>query len=536
MTSTSFATSNVRMRFARPLAWSEALVERRLGLVVVFVLGLAVYAFEAIGWPLITGKDLDQYVLDYVQFLDWHPLLPWPMLFRTPVPGVIDGAALDVAHGFFAEPLMAVLFAGSVVAWTAAARAYGARAALVVAVALLVYPAYGLLFHELSSDAIFAAGFALFALLAVRAAERPSVGRFVWAGLGVALVALIRPGNAVLIAFVLFALALPGAWRLRAKWAAAFVVAALLPLVAWAVLNGVRFGDYTLARGGNAIIPFYRNFVSDRIVSPSNGPASRELARAIRRHLLTRQPYRAYHVTLHQVFTSGSFRIHSDLYNLSDQVFGWNSSYSVLRRAGVEAVEAHPGTYFSGVGHTIWHELSNSYFRTPPATHVATRPNASVVKSGGLPRPTEGQPIPGGQVEWISRPDHAIRQVWTSPTHYVLVFHPSPLKRRFDQIQREENSLFRGLPSRRPNATLLLRMNQASRWYPRSILWIGLGVISLLIRRPRRLGALVALALAALLVIVFNALGQVADPRFSLPVAPAFVLFGSCALLGRRTG
>ena len=25
-----------------------------------------------------------------------------------------------------------------------------------------------------------------------------------------------------------------------------------------------------------------------------------------------------------------------------------------------------------------------------------------------------------------------------------------------------------------------------------------------------------------------------ADPRFALPVAPAFVLFGSCALVGRR--
>ena len=54
------------------------------------------------------------------------------MLFRTPVPGIIDGAALDVANGFFAEPVMAVLFAGSVVAWAVAARPYGARAALLV--------------------------------------------------------------------------------------------------------------------------------------------------------------------------------------------------------------------------------------------------------------------------------------------------------------------------------------------------------------------------------------------------------------------
>jgi Dolichyl-phosphate-mannose-protein mannosyltransferase len=534
MTSTSLASPNVRTRFARALAWLEALVERRVGLLVVFVLGLAVYAFEAIGWPLITGKDLDQYVLDYVQFLDWHPLLPWPMLFRTPVPGIVDGAALDVAHGFFAEPLMAVLYAGSVVAWTAAARACGARAALLVAVALLVYPAYGLLFHELSSDAIFAAGFALFALLAVRAAQRPSVRRFIWVGLGVALVALIRPGNAVLLAFVLFVFVAPGSWRLRGQWAAAFLGAAILPLAAWAILNGARFGDYTLARGGNAIIPFYRTFVSDKIVSPSNGPASRELAGAIQQHLLTRQPYKAYHVTLHEVFTSGSFRIHSDLYDLSDRVFGWNNNYSILRRAGIEAVEAHPGTYFAGVGHTIWRELSNSYFRTPPgpATRSSGRTNSPSPNS--LPPPTEGQPIPGGQVEWISRPDHAIRQVWTSPTNYEFVFRPARLRQRFDRIEREENSLFAALPKRRPNSRLLLRTNQASRWYPRSILWLALGVISLAVRRPRSSRTLVALSLAALLVIAFNALGQVADPRFSLPVAPAFVFFGACALLGER--
>ncbi len=526
-------TSPLRQRAATALARLEQIASRRLGVALLFLLGLGVYAFEAIGWPLVGGKDLDQYLMDYVQFLDWHPLLPWPMEFRAPVPGVIDGALLDIAHGALAEPLMAALFAGSVVAWGVAARAYGARAALLVSVALLVFPAYGLVFHELSSDAIFCAGFALWALLVVRAAERPSIARFAWAGLGVALVALIRPGNAVLIAFVLFVLVIPGSWRRRLTWAASFVAAAAVPLAAWTVLNGVRYGDYTLARGGNAIVPFYRAFISDKIVSPSNGPASRELANAIQQHLLTRQPYKGYHVTLHEVFASGSFRIHADLYNLSDQVFGWKSNYSVLRRAGVEAVEKHPGKYFGDVGSTIWHQLSNSYFRTPPRP----KPTAAAATSASqttLPAPTEAQPIPGGQVEWISRPDNTIRQVWLSPTRYVFAFRTPQQKRRFDQIQREVTRLFDNLPSRRPNGQLLLRMNEASLWYPRSILWIVLGVIALLIRRTRHWQTLVALALAAVVVIVANALGLFADPRFSLPVAPAFVFFGACALLGPR--
>jgi hypothetical protein len=365
-------------------------------------------------------------------------------------------------------------------------------------------------------------------LLVVRAAELPSVRRFVWAGLGVALLALIRPGNALLIAFVLFVFAVPGTWRSRLRWAAAFVAAAVLPLVGWAVFNGLRFGDYTLARGGNAVIPFYRAFISDKIVSPSNGPASRELANAIRNHLLTRQPYKGYHVTLHEVFSSGSFRIHADLYNLSDQVFGWKSNYSILRRAGIEAVEAQPGKYFDGVGHTIWHELDRSYFRTPPSKTAAS----SAKGTTRVPPPTEGQPIPGGQVEWISRPDNAIRQVWTSPTHYTFEFHPARLRQSFDRVESDVRRLFGHFPTRKPNGTLLLRMNEASRWYPRSIFWIALGVVALLWRRTRNWQTLVALALAALYVIVFNALGLFADPRFALPVAPAFILFGACALLG----
>lgn len=515
----------------------EELAGRRLGAVVLFVLAIAVYALRAIGWPLVGGRDLDEYLYDYVQFFDWHPLLPWSMLFRTPVPGLVDGVSLDFAGGFFAEPLMAVLYASSVVAWAAAARAFSTRAALLVALALLVYPAYGLMFHEISSEPIFAAGFALFAYLVVRAWQAPSPLRFALVGLGVALLALIRPGNAVLLAFVVFPLALAGGPRARAVRAGAFLLAALLPLAAWAVLNGVRFGDYTLARGGNAVIPFYRAYITDKIVRPDNGPASRRLAEAVRRHLVTRDPYRAYGVTVGDVFRSGSFRIHEDFYLLSDEFFGWDSNYSVLRKAGIEAVRKHPGTYTSGVLDTIWRQLSKTYFRTPPGqgsgTAAATHPTVDV-RGKQLPAPSEGQPIPAGQSVWISRPDNCIRDVWTSPVAHHFTFCRASFRPRFNAINRELDSLFAALPNRHPNSWLALKLNQASRWYPRLIIWIALGLGALLWRRPNGSGTLIGLALCALGVIALNALGLFADPRFALPVAPAFVLFGSCALLGRR--
>lgn len=494
------------------------------------MVGLAVYAVRAIGWPLVAGRDLDEYLYGYIQFLDWHPLLPWSMLFRTPVTPIVAGILLDVGGGVLAEPLMAVLFAGSIVAWAVAARAFGARTALAVAAALLVYPAYGLMFHELSSEPLFAAAFAGWALLVTRAAQHPTVARFAFVGLGVALLALIRPGNAVLLAFVLFPLLLAGNWRRRAQWAGAFVAAAVIPLAAWAVLNGVRFGDYALARGGNAVVPFYRAFITDRIVSPDNGPASRRLADAIERHLLTRDPYKSYGVTLDEVFESGSFRIHEDLYLLSDQVFGWDSDYSVLRKAGIEAVRAEPGAYASGVLDTVWQQLSEPFFRSP----VTVR-STDEVDTSGLPAPTEGEPIPAGQNVWISRPDNSIRDVWTSGTEHHFVFRDPGQRARFEEIVRERDELFRALPDRNGNASLAHRLNQLSRWFPRPIIWIVVGVVALLWRKPRGVTTLTAIGLAALLVIVLNALGLFADPRFALPVAPAFVLFGLGALVGKRT-
>jgi hypothetical protein len=514
----------------RALRRVEELADKPLGALVLFVTALAVYAVEAVGWPLVGGRDLDEYLYDYVQFFDWEPLLPWSMLFRTPVPGLLNGAALDAAGGFFAEPLMAVLFAGSVVAYAAAARTFSTRAALLVALALLVYPAYALLFHEISSEAPMAAAFALWAWLVARAVRAPTAANWALAGAGVALLALIRPGNAVLLAFVLFPLLAAGPRR-----ALAFLAAGLLPLVAWGVLNGVRFGDYTLARGGNAVIPFYRALITDRIVRPDNGPASRRLAEAVRLHLVTREPYRSYGVTVADVFRGGSARVHEDFYLLSDQYFGWDTSYSILRKAGIEAVRTHPGAYTSGVLETIWLQLSESYFRSPPPQPSQQRAPPRVdVKGRELPTPTEGEPIPAGQSVWISRPDNCIRDVWTSATEHHFTFCRPAYKRRFDEINAELSELFGNLPSRSGNADLALRLNQASRWYPRLLIWIVVGLVALLWRRPRGSGTLVALALAALAVIVLNALGLFADPRFALPVAPVFVLFGSCALLGRR--
>jgi len=461
------------------------------------------------------------------------------MLFRTPATPVFVGAALDAFDGRFAEPLMALLYAGSIVCWAAVARYFGAWTAISVAAVLLLYQGYALMFHEISSEPLFAAAFALWALLLTRAAAGPSVLRFALAGLGIALLALVRPGNAVLIAFAVFPFVLPGSWRDRLRWAGAVALAAALPLVAWSVHNAVRFDSWGLARGGNAIIPFYRAFITDHIVSPENGESSRQLAAAMQEHLLTREPYRSYGVTLDRLFERGSFRVHEDLYLLSDEVFGWDTDYEILRKAGIEGVRAHPGVYARGVAWTVWDELSKAQFRvvSEPSNDGATgggQPATIVVHGKRLPAPTEGEPIPGGQVVWISRPDNSIRQVWTSPTEWHFEFARASERPRFERVERRTQELFDALPDRAGNARLALRLNQLSRWFPRPWMWILLGLITIVARRTRGWPTLVALALAAFACVLLNALGLFADLHFVLPVAPAFVLLGLAGLLGPR--
>ncbi len=536
---TSTATEPGTQRVRRGIAWLESVAGTWRSAIGLFVAGLGVYALQAIAWPLSAGRDLDEYLLSYVQLLDRHPLLPWAPLFRTPLTGAVVGTALDIHGGVLAEPFAAVLFAGSIVLWSAAAFAFGRRVAIATAVALLAFPGYGLIFHELASEPVMATVFAAFAFAITRAARAPSSVRFALVGLGVALLALTRPGNAVLLVVAVFPLFLKGAPRDRLRWTAALAAAAIVPLGAWSLQNGWRYGDYTLARGGNALVPFYQVFLRDKIVSPANGPASLRLGAAVEQRLLTRDPYKSYGITSDRFFSSPSFREHEDLYTLSDQTWGWKSAYSTLRDAAFEAIRKHPGAYASGAAHTIWTQLTAPVYRTVAATPTTGKPGegstATIVVNGRrLPAPGEGESIPAGQSSWISRPDNSIRDVWTGPTTHHFVFAVRSQQQAFTRIVGEQTRLEHSFPTRTGNRSLGTLLNRLSHRYPPALLWLVVGLVALVRRRPRGTGALIAIASAALVVVVFNGLGLLADRHFMLPVAPAFVLFALGALLGER--
>jgi hypothetical protein len=90
------------------------------------------------------------------------------------------------------------------------------------------------------------------------------------------------------------------------------------------------------------------------------------------------------------------------------------------------------------------------------------------------------------------------------------------------------------LPDRDGSLTLARWLNQASHRYPPPALWLAIGILGLVIRRPARVVALSTPALAALALLVLSALGLPPAPHYAVPVAPAFILLAAGALLAPR--
>ena len=210
--------------------------------------------------------------------------------------------------------------------------------------------------------------------------------------------------------------------------------------LAWSVHNGVRFDCWGLARGGNAIVPFYRAFITDHIVSPENGEQSRRLAAAMQR-----APAHARAVPLvrrhpRPALRAGELpRPRGPLPALRPGLrMGLRlrrpprapvSRACARTRASTRAVSRGRSGTSSRRRSSASCPRTREAGRAPPAAGDRRRSTGSAFR-----RRREGEPIPAGQVVWISRPDQSIRQVWTSPTEWHFEFdracRASPLRAR----------------------------------------------------------------------------------------------------------
>ena len=135
---------------------------------------------------------------------------------------------------------------------------------------------------------------------------------------------------------------------------------------------------------------------------------------------------------------------------------------------------------------------------------------------------------------FISTPDGRFREVWTSATEHEIYADEEADGAHLDRMNRHVNELVERFPDRDGSPELGRWIDRASRWFPRPAFWLAVGLVAFAVRRPRRAATPLVLTAAALLVILGTSLAVPAAAEYSAPVAPAFMLLASAALLGER--
>jgi hypothetical protein len=175
------------------------------------------------------------------------------------------------------------------------------------------------------------------------------------------------------------------------------------------------------------------------------------------------------------------------------------------------------------------------YADVDEAATAATRQERRLAQAPELPVPSEGEPIPSAhQSAFISTPDGRIREVWASATEHRIVFADPEDAERASEADRRVNELLANVPDRAARPWLVERLNSLSRWYPRPIVWLAIGLVAAVVRRRAWLVTPLVLSATALGVLFATSLAVYAVAQYSVPVVPAFVLLATGAVLGAR--
>ena len=510
----------------------------RGGALVLFVCAFGIYWLQAVAWPLQKGRDTWDYFAFYLSMLHEHTPFRLLMLFRVPVAPLVLAVPMQIGGARLLEVVLALLFAASVVTWAAVASRFSASAAVLTGAALVLWPGYGVMFHEPSSDCVSAAAFAVVALVATRAAFAPRVGTFVLTGGLIALAVLTRvPNEGMLSAAVLLPLAAAGSWRRRLAWGAALAVAAIVPLGLYALYNSERYGDFTVSRNGAAEVPFHSDFGSIR---RANGPASRELARVVARNVLAVPPWRGLHVSADGYFRAASGYESVRLFGIIDELYGLGSNYRLLHAASEEVPTASGDVRIRGISiraaaHSLWRLVdvhASHEDRSKPAHWPV--PSTTIRKAGVIvPNPEAlPPPVPGVDYGFLSCASPEIaRCILPDPRS---AYPSAAVRQRYGAIARTVSDWDSQLGTSHGNTWLTRQFVRVDGNNPAPWVWLLVAAAALALRRPRGSVLLVVLCALGGSVLVIHALASGTETFFALPVVPAVYTAAICALTGRR--
>jgi hypothetical protein len=252
--------------------------------------------------------------------------------------------------------------------------------------------------------------------------------------------------------------------------------------------------------------------------------------------VLAKDPHAGLAVPLDAYLENGSNYETVRLIALSDRVLGRDTNYDVLFDSAWEAIREHPRTYFGGVAETLWDFLLQQPLREgiAPRSQSAPEPPPPTFASHGvvLPNPqahvlVEG--VPYGFV-WCAA-DYIDSCTLADPG---LIWDEPAQQDRYREIVAQVRAWDAELPSRTGVDAVTEIVNRITPRFPRPPLWLAVGLVALLVRRPAEWRTIVVLWVAAFLVLLVHAASQGVAPEFALPLYPVFIVTALAAVAGER--
>ncbi len=494
----------------------------------VAVVALIWYAAMSLCFPLAEGRDAWTYWAYFRDMFRADPEYPLLMLFRTPgTPifygfsfwlGGLTGAKIAAASGYVVISLAVYSILASYRRWL------GVLGVALLFLNLRFFERY----NSVGSETLQSILMAIWAWVLFEAMRRG--GWKLGVGLGVTTFMLLmnRPANQLLIPMCLLPLAgwfLPSAVPSAAEpkrglalgkcTAVALLISVSLGGL-YAFSNFLRYDHFCIAGLSGAHIPFYRLFIQQRLISPSNGPRSKELAELVRDSVLNDPVFLKYGIKERVFFGQATQRMFNALIRFVYAKRGWDHDFRLLKDAGWEAIRANPREgwlgYADGVigmfgipeEHHMFY-LSDDHHRSAAfAKERQTR--LRFYGEQGLPLPDEGDLILG--TGWLQEPGGK----------------PVAAGKPWDYGRRGDPSAF------------LLRCIRASVVVSPSWIMLAVGIIGTLAalfrkNRDLRIPFITATAFPVLLATWFGVLLR----DFRYPFDPIFILFfcwGLYACLG----
>jgi hypothetical protein len=340
----------------------------------------------------------------YRDFFKIHPGSKTLMLFRPPVTPLFFGVLFDLFGPAGVQTVLSLLYVLCLVTVYAIGASLSAWVGFLALMLLGADIQYYYWFFSVGSESpqsflvVFWMAYAFFTFQKTKARYWVIHAIVVW------LLILNRPGNQVMIFCALFPLFhFHTVWKRRLILSLVFFVSYGVCHIAYASFNYARVGVFQVSTLGNALMPFYRIYLQDALVSSENGPKSIELAQLVEKEILPLAVFQKYQIDKEIFFKMPSQRMYNKLLGTVEKVYGWDDQWLLLRQVAMEAAVKHPRdfflTYFDHVRDVFYVRGNGSYDLSPQSSwkreyNKFLQERYKQYAKLGIPIPDEGDLLP----------------------------------------------------------------------------------------------------------------------------------------------